>query len=58
MIAGGVLAFFAFLFFTGADPDVRPLSLFQWIVGGILIAPGFGYLIRWRRLQDSQRSNR
>lgn len=58
MIAGGVLAFFAFLFLTGADPDVRPLTLFQWVVGGILIAPGFGYLIRWRKLQDSQRSKR
>ena len=58
MIAGGVLAFFVFLFLTGADPDVRPLGLFEWVVGGILIGPGFAYLIKWRRLQDSQRSKR
>lgn len=58
MIAGGILAFFVFLFLVGADPDERRLGLVEWMVGGMLIAPGFGYLIRWRKSRDGQRSNR
>lgn len=52
LLAGGVLVFFLILYLTGHDPDERPLSLTEWVIGGILIAPGFGYLVRWRRLKD------
>ncbi|RYH95537.1 MAG: hypothetical protein EON48_18935 [Acetobacteraceae bacterium] len=58
LIAGGVLAFFAFLAVLGIDPDDRPLGLLEWIVAGVLIGPGFGYLIQWRRLKDRQPSTR
>ena len=51
LIAGGLAAFFLFLYLVGHDPDERPLGLVDWVVGGILIGPGFGYLIRWRRMQ-------
>lgn len=55
MIVGGVVAFFAFLAVMGIDPDQRPLALSEWMVGGALIGPGFGYLIKWR-MQDHARS--
>ncbi|MCO5730563.1 hypothetical protein [Rhizobium sp. SSA_523] len=48
LIVGGVLAFFLFLFITGHDPDERPLTLLEWVIGGALIGPGFGYLLKWR----------
>jgi hypothetical protein len=49
LIFGGVALFFLFLFLTGHDPDERPLTLVEWVLGGALIGPGFGYLINWRR---------
>lgn len=52
LITGGVLVFFVFLALTGTDPDERPLGLLQWVIGGMLIAPGFGKLIHWRRTQS------
>lgn len=52
MIIAGVLAFFLFLYVTGHDPDERPLTLMEWVIAGILIGPGFGYLMKWRRLRD------
>ncbi|MDR7141912.1 hypothetical protein [Rhizobium sp. BE258] len=52
MIVAGVAAFFLFLFVTGHDPDESPLTLVEWVIGGILIGPGFGYLVKWRRARD------
>jgi len=52
MIVGGILAFFLFLYLTGHDPDERPLTLIEWVIAGVLIGPGFGYLVRWRRAKD------
>ena len=52
LIVAGVAAFFLFLFLTGHDPDERPLTLFEWVLGGLLIGPGFGYLIKWRAAQS------
>jgi len=52
MIVAGVVAFFLFLFATGHDPDERPLTVFEWMLGGVLIAPGFGYLLKWRNAQS------
>jgi hypothetical protein len=51
LIVGGLAAFFLFLFLTGHDPDERPLELWEWMLGGALVGPGFGYLIRWRAAQ-------
>lgn len=48
LIVGGILAFFLFLYLTGHDPDERPLTLVEWVIAGVLIGPGFGYLVRWR----------
>ena len=56
VIAGGVLAFFLYLGAMGVDPDIHPLGLLDWVVGGMLIAPGFGLLIRWRRGRDLVRA--
>jgi uncharacterized membrane-anchored protein YitT (DUF2179 family) len=55
LIAGGVAAFFLFLYLTGHDPDERPLTLVEWVIGGMLIGPGFGLLVRWRQTQDRRR---
>jgi len=52
MIVGGILAFFLFLYLTGHDPDESPLTLIEWVIAGVLIGPGFGYLVRWRRAKD------
>ena len=49
LILGGIALFFLLLWLTGHDPDERPLSLFEWVLAGILIAPGVRYLIRWRQ---------
>lgn len=49
LIAGGVIAFLAYLAVMGIDPDVRPLGMSEWIVAGLLIGPGFGCLVRWSR---------
>ncbi|KQS84826.1 hypothetical protein ASG58_20235 [Rhizobium sp. Leaf383] len=52
--AGGhcVLAFFLFLYLTGHDPDESPLTLIEWVIAGVLIGLGFGYLVRWRQTKD------
>lgn len=55
LIAGGVVAFFAILGVLGIDPDKQDVGLFGWVLGGVLIGPGFGYLIRWRKQQDEAR---
>ncbi|XAZ26096.1 hypothetical protein LVY75_35610 (plasmid) [Sinorhizobium sp. B11] len=52
MIIAGVAAFFVFLYLTGHDPDESSLTLIEWVIGGILVAPGFGYLVKWRRARD------
>ena len=52
MIAGGVAAFFVVLALMGIDPDERPLGLLGWVLGGVLIGPGFGYLVRWKKTQN------
>ena len=52
MIVGGILAFFLFLYLTGHDPDESPLTLIEWVIAGVLIGPGVGYLVRWRRAKD------
>ncbi|WP_284776023.1 hypothetical protein [Agrobacterium sp. lyk4-40-TYG-31] len=52
LLAAGVAAFFLFLFVTGHDPDEKPLTLIHWVIGGMLIGPGFGYLVKWRRNKD------
>lgn len=52
MIVGGILAFFLFLYLTGHDPDESPLTLIEWVIAGVLLGPGFGYLVRWRRAKD------
>lgn len=49
LIIGGVMAFFLFLYLTGHDPDERPLSVMEWVIAGVLIGPGFGYLLKWRK---------
>lgn len=58
LIFGGVLAFFAFLAVMGIDPDKRQIGLVEWIVAGVLIGPGFGYLIQWRRTKDHVRDGK
>ena len=55
LIAGGVVAFFAILGVLGIDPDKQPLGVFGWVLGGVLIGPGFGFLIRWRRQAEEAR---
>lgn len=52
LICGGVLVFFGILALMGVDPDERPLGVAEWILGGMLILPGFFYLIKWRRMRD------
>lgn len=52
LLVAGVAVFFLFLYVTGHDPDDRPLTLVEWAIAGILVAPGFGYLIRWRKTKD------
>lgn len=47
MIIAGVAGFFLFLYILGIDPDEQSLGVLEWVVGGILIAPGFGHLRRW-----------
>lgn len=56
LLVAGVAAFFLLLFLTGHDPDEKPLTLIHWVIGGMLIGPGFGYLIRWRQNRDRSRS--
>ena len=53
MIAGGVVAFFVLLAVQGIDPDERPLGLAEWMLFGALVAPGFGYLVKWRQAGGS-----
>lgn len=52
LIVAGVPAFFLFLYLTGHDPDETPLTLVEWVIGGILIGPGFGYLIKMARREE------
>jgi hypothetical protein len=56
LIIAGVAIFFLYLFIIGHDPDERPLTLTQWVIGGILIGPGFGYLLRWRKAKDREKA--
>ncbi|MCJ2872748.1 UNVERIFIED_ORG: hypothetical protein QE446_002562 [Rhizobium sp. SORGH_AS260] len=58
LLIGGVIAFFLFLYATGHDPDERPLTLVEWVIGGALIGPGFGYLMKWRRAKDRRSANK
>ena len=51
LIIGGLALFFLFLYLTGHDPDERPLTLLEWVLAGVLIGPGVGYLINWKRSQ-------
>jgi multisubunit Na+/H+ antiporter MnhB subunit len=58
LLAVGIAAFFLFLFVTGHDPDERPLALFEWVIAGMLVGPGVGYLVRWIKLRDQWRTPR
>ena len=49
LLVAGVAMFFLFPYITGHDPDERPLTLVEWVIAGMLVAPGFGYLIKWRK---------
>lgn len=51
LIVTGILAFFLFLYLTGHNPDESPFTLIEWVIAGVLIGPGFGYLVRWRRVK-------
>ncbi len=57
LLIGGVVAFFLFLYVTGRDPDERPLTLIEWVIGGMLVGPGFGYLLKWRKMKNSRCAN-
>ncbi len=57
LLIGGVVAFFLFLYVTGRDPDERPLTLIEWVIGGMLVGPGFGYLLKWRKMKNSRGAN-
>ncbi|AYM57526.1 MULTISPECIES: hypothetical protein [Agrobacterium] len=57
LLTGGVVAFFLFLYVTGHDPDERPLTLVEWVIGGMLIGPGFGYLVKWRKMKNNRDAN-
>ncbi|MBW9067113.1 hypothetical protein [Agrobacterium pusense] len=57
LLIGGVIAFFLFLYLTGHDPDERPLTFVEWVIGGTLIGPGFGYLVKWRGAKDRRIAN-
>lgn len=57
LLIGGVVVFFLFLYVTGHDPDEQPLTVFEWVIGGMLIGPGFGYLVRWRKMKNSRDAN-
>lgn len=52
LLLGGVAVFCLILFVTGQDPDEKPLTLYHWVLGGMLIGPGFGYLVKWRQRRD------
>ncbi len=54
---GGVLVFFGILALLGIDPDEHPLGLAEWVLGGILIAPGFRALIKWRRQREVRKKS-
>lgn len=56
LIVAGVGGFFLFLYVTGHNPDETPLTALEWVIGGMLIGPGFFYLLRWRAIRDRQRS--
>ncbi|MBZ5760985.1 MULTISPECIES: hypothetical protein [Rhizobium] len=47
MIVAGTAAFFLFLYLAGIDPDEQSIGAMEWVIGGILIGPGFSYLLRW-----------
>ena len=36
LLVAGLAAFFLFLYVTGHDPDERPLTLVEWVIGGML----------------------
>ena len=55
LLAAGVVLFIAYMAVMGIGDDGRPVGLVHWVVGGILIGPGFGSLIRWRKLRDAAR---
>ena len=46
--AAGVVAFLAYLGFVCGECDDHPFGMLDWVVGGVLIGPGFGLLIKWR----------
>ena len=50
-IAGGTLLFLLFLGVSGDADDNHPFGLLDWVVAGVLIGPGFGYLLRWKHRQ-------
>ena len=51
MIVTGLLLFFVFLGLVDPDADEHSLGLLDWVVGGMLLGPGFGYLLKWRATQ-------
>ncbi|PYG59888.1 MULTISPECIES: hypothetical protein [Rhizobium/Agrobacterium group] len=57
LLISGVVVFFLFLYVTGHDPDERPLTLAEWVIGDMLIGPGFGYLVKWRNMKNNRDTN-
>lgn len=51
LILAGLIFFLLFLGVTDDGSDDRPLGLLDWVVAGVLIGPGFGYLIKWKQMQ-------
>ena len=49
ILAAGTLAFTVVLYFVEGDSDGHPLGMLEWVIGGLLIGPGIGYLLQWRR---------
>ena len=50
LIAVGVAVFLAYLSFTCGECDGHSYGLLDWVVAGLAIGPGFGNLIRWKKL--------
>ena len=52
MIAVGVVAFLVYLDLTCGECN-GPFGLLDWVIAGLLIGPGFGFLIKWKQAGGS-----
>jgi hypothetical protein len=57
VIALGVVAFLAYLSFVCGDCDNHSYSFLDWVIGGVLIGPGFGLLVRWVKARNEARAS-